>query len=52
MPRERDGRPPELLPRGRLLEAEDSCTPIAEDQPEALVTAVRDSVAETSGRGA
>ncbi|MFI2345535.1 alpha/beta fold hydrolase [Streptomyces sp. NPDC019443] len=46
MPREHGRRLAELLPQGRLLEIEDSCTLIAEDQPEALSTALRTFVAE------
>ncbi|MET7616792.1 alpha/beta hydrolase [Streptomyces sp. NPDC005408] len=51
MPREHGRRLAELLPQGRLLEIEDSCTLIAEDQPEALTTALRGFVAEPSGGG-
>ena len=38
----------ELLPQGRLLEIEDSCTLIAEDQPERLSEALRTFIAETA----
>jgi hypothetical protein len=41
----------ELLPQGRLLEIEDSCTLIAEDQPKALSPALRTFVAERAGGG-
>ncbi|MEU4494003.1 alpha/beta hydrolase [Streptomyces sp. NPDC023998] len=51
MPREHGRRLAELLPRGRLLEIEDSCTLIAEDQPEALATALREFVAQGTGGG-
>lgn len=46
MPREHGRRLAELLPRGRLLEIDDSCTLIAEDQPEQLSAALRAFVAE------
>ncbi|AVZ75850.1 alpha/beta hydrolase [Streptomyces lunaelactis] len=49
MPREHGRRLAELLPRGRLLEIEDSCTLIAEDQPERLTQALRTFVAEPAG---
>jgi pimeloyl-ACP methyl ester carboxylesterase len=51
MPREHGRRLAELLPQGRLLEIEDSCTLIAEDQPEALSTALRTFVAEPAVGG-
>jgi pimeloyl-ACP methyl ester carboxylesterase len=51
MPREHGMRLAELLPQGRLLEIEDSCTLIAEDQPEALSTALRTFVAEPAVGG-
>lgn len=51
MPREHGRRLAELLPQGRLLEIEDSCTLIAEDQPEALSTALRTFVAEPADGG-
>jgi pimeloyl-ACP methyl ester carboxylesterase len=51
MPREHGRRLAQLLPQGRLLEIEDSCTLIAEDQPEALSTALRTFVAEPAGGG-
>ncbi|MEV6395051.1 alpha/beta hydrolase [Streptomyces sp. NPDC051907] len=47
MPREHGRRLAELLPQGRLLEIEDSCTLIAEDQPERLAQALRGFIAET-----
>ncbi|MBT2389035.1 alpha/beta hydrolase [Streptomyces sp. ISL-1] len=51
MPRAHGRRLAELLPQGRLLVIEDSCTLIAEDQPEALSTALRTFVAEPSRGG-
>jgi pimeloyl-ACP methyl ester carboxylesterase len=51
MPREHGRRLAELLPQGRLLEIEDSCTLIAEDQPEVLSTALRTFVAEPAVGG-
>jgi pimeloyl-ACP methyl ester carboxylesterase len=48
MPREHGRRLAELLPQGRLLEIDDSCTLIAEDQPEQLSAALRAFVAETA----
>lgn len=51
MPREHGRRLAELLPEGRLLEIEDSCTLIAEDRPDALTEALRAFVAEPSGGG-
>ncbi len=48
MPRDHGRRLAELLPWGRLLEIEDSCTLIAEDQPERLSEALRTFVAETA----
>lgn len=51
MPREHGRRLAELLPQGRLSEIEDSCTLIAEDQPEALSTALRTFVAEPAVGG-
>ncbi|TQK51309.1 pimeloyl-ACP methyl ester carboxylesterase [Streptomyces sp. SLBN-118] len=51
MPREHGRRLAELLPQGRLLEIEDSCTLIAEDRPDALIAALRDFVAEPSAGG-
>ncbi|MFD4141222.1 MULTISPECIES: alpha/beta fold hydrolase [unclassified Streptomyces] len=52
MPREHGRRLAELLPQGRLLEIEDSCTLIAEDQPEQLSAALRAFVAEKTADGA
>ncbi|MDQ1007715.1 pimeloyl-ACP methyl ester carboxylesterase [Streptomyces sp. V4I23] len=49
MPREHGRRLAELLPRGRLLEIEDSCTLVAEDQPEKLAAALRSFVTERAG---
>ncbi|MFF3322721.1 alpha/beta fold hydrolase [Streptomyces sp. NPDC002889] len=49
MPRDHGRRLAELLPQGRLLEIEDSCTLIAEDQPEQLSAALRSFVAEPTG---
>ncbi|MGW0700640.1 alpha/beta fold hydrolase [Streptomyces sp. NPDC002867] len=49
MPREHGRRLAELLPRGGLLEIEDSCTLVAEDQPEKLASALRSFVAERAG---
>ncbi|TLS43019.1 alpha/beta hydrolase [Streptomyces montanus] len=46
MPREHGRRLAELLPRGRLLEIEDSRTLIAEDQPEQLASALREFIGE------
>ncbi|MFF4230818.1 alpha/beta fold hydrolase [Streptomyces sp. NPDC001820] len=51
MPRAHGRRLAELLPQGRLLVIEDSCTLIAEDQPEALSTALRTFVAEPARGG-
>ncbi|MFC4608401.1 alpha/beta fold hydrolase [Streptomyces maoxianensis] len=51
MPRAHGRRLAELLPQGRLLVIKDSCTLIAEDQPEALSTALRTFVAEPSRGG-
>lgn len=51
MPREHGRRLAQLLPQGRLLEIDDGCTLIAEDQPEALSTALRTFVAEPAGGG-
>ncbi|WP_455351990.1 alpha/beta fold hydrolase [Streptomyces sp. SYSU K217416] len=48
MPRAHGRRLAELLPRGRLLEIEDSCTLIAEDQPERLSAALRAFIAESA----
>jgi pimeloyl-ACP methyl ester carboxylesterase len=48
MPREHGRRLAELLPRGRLLEIEDSRTLIAEDQPRRLSQALRAFVEETA----
>jgi pimeloyl-ACP methyl ester carboxylesterase len=45
MPREHGTRLAGLLPRGRLLEIEDSRTLVAEDQPERLAAALRDFIA-------
>ncbi|MCX4547528.1 alpha/beta hydrolase [Streptomyces sp. NBC_01387] len=47
MPRAHGRRLAELLPQGRLLEIEDSCTLIAEDQPEQLTAALREFIATT-----
>jgi pimeloyl-ACP methyl ester carboxylesterase len=47
MPREHGRRLAELLPRGRLLEIEDSRTLIGEDQPEQLTSALREFVGES-----
>ncbi|MFI5754791.1 alpha/beta fold hydrolase [Streptomyces sp. NPDC051569] len=47
MPREHGRRLAELLPRGRLLEIEDSRTLIAEDQPEQLSWALREFIRAT-----
>ncbi|MFD9029999.1 alpha/beta fold hydrolase [Streptomyces sp. NPDC059567] len=52
MPREHGRRLAELLPRGRLVEIEDSRTLVAEDQPERLAKELRAFVAETSAGGA
>ncbi|MFF8845200.1 alpha/beta fold hydrolase [Streptomyces sp. NPDC015127] len=49
MPREHGRRLAELLPRGRLLEIEDSRTLVAEDQPEKLTAALRSFVGEAAG---
>jgi pimeloyl-ACP methyl ester carboxylesterase len=46
MPREHGRRLAELLPRGRLLEIEDSRTLIAEDQPGQLASALREFIGE------
>ncbi|MFG3101318.1 alpha/beta fold hydrolase [Streptomyces sp. NPDC048182] len=46
MPREHGRRLAELLPRGRLVEVEDTRTLIAEDQPELLAALLRDFIAE------
>ncbi|MFF0066333.1 alpha/beta fold hydrolase [Streptomyces sp. NPDC005279] len=48
MPREHGRRLAELLPQGRLVEIEDSCTLIAEDQPDRLTDALRAFIAETA----
>ncbi len=47
MPPEHGRRLAELLPQGRLVEIPDSYTLIPEDQPEALVEAMRSFLAET-----
>ncbi|MET9512760.1 alpha/beta hydrolase [Streptomyces flavidovirens] len=47
MPRAHGRRLADVLPQGRLVEIEDSCTLIAEDQPEALCAILRDFIAET-----
>jgi pimeloyl-ACP methyl ester carboxylesterase len=47
MPREHGSRLAGLLPRGRLLEIQDSRTLIAEDQPEQLSAALREFIRET-----
>ncbi|MET9513826.1 alpha/beta hydrolase [Streptomyces sp. NPDC002994] len=47
MPRAHGRRLADVLPQGRLVEIEDSCTLIAEDQPEELSEALRDFIAET-----
>jgi pimeloyl-ACP methyl ester carboxylesterase len=49
MPREHGRRLAELLSCGRLLEIEDSCTLVAEDQPEKLAAALRSFIAEGAG---
>ncbi|WP_434597855.1 alpha/beta fold hydrolase [Streptomyces sp. A5-4] len=46
MPRAHGRRLADVLPQGRLIEVEDSCTLIAEDQPELLSTALREFIAE------
>ncbi|MGW0557950.1 alpha/beta fold hydrolase [Streptomyces sp. NPDC002926] len=48
MPREHGRRLAELLPQGRLMEIEDSCTLIAEDQPDRLTDALRAFIAEAA----
>lgn len=48
MPRAHGRRLAELLPRGRLVEVEDTRTLIAEDQPELLASLLREFIAETS----
>ncbi|MBT2508642.1 alpha/beta hydrolase [Streptomyces sp. ISL-98] len=45
MPRAHGRRLADILPQGRLLEVEDSCTLIAEDQPEVLSAALREFIA-------
>ncbi len=47
MPRAHGRRLAGVLPQGRLVEIEDSCTLIAEDQPEALCAILRDFIAGT-----
>jgi hypothetical protein len=47
-PREHRRRPIELPPQGRPLEIEDSCTLIAEDQPERLSAAPRTVIGEAA----
>ncbi len=51
MPREHGRRLAELLPQGRLLEIADSCTLVAEDQPEQLASALRGFVAGAATEG-
>ncbi|MFE0856407.1 alpha/beta fold hydrolase [Streptomyces mutabilis] len=48
MPRAHGRRLAELLPRGRLVEIEDTRTLIAEDQPELLASLLREFIAEKS----
>ncbi|MEV6651427.1 hypothetical protein [Streptomyces sp. NPDC051219] len=48
MPRAHGRHLAELLPQGRLLEIEDSCTLIPEDQPERLSAALRAFIGETA----
>jgi pimeloyl-ACP methyl ester carboxylesterase len=48
MPREHGRRLAELLPRGRLVEIEDSRTLIAEDQPERLASLLREFVRDNT----
>ncbi|MBT2491970.1 alpha/beta hydrolase [Streptomyces sp. ISL-96] len=47
MPRAHGRGLADVLPQGRLVEIEDSCTLIAEDQPEVLSATLRDFIAET-----
>ncbi|WNO71763.1 alpha/beta hydrolase [Streptomyces sp. AM8-1-1] len=51
MPREHGRRLAELLPRGRLLEIDDSRTLVAEDQPQRLASALRAFTAEPTAGG-
>ncbi|GAA1525102.1 alpha/beta hydrolase [Streptomyces albidochromogenes] len=47
MPRAHGRRLADVLPQGRLVEIEDSCTLIAEDRPEELSAVLRGFIAET-----